>query len=397
LKILVTTFTFTPNRDGVAEATAVLANGLAVRGYCVTVATAYHPERNFNQPRANLQVEQFKISDNDGTVDERQRYLNFVTNFDCDVMIFECWDTWNTSLIEPHLHRLKSKKILISHGYTAHQWVPYPKFAWGLGGWAKRMPKVLALPFSLRRYDHVTFLSHRAAWDRFLDHWVAKMTGFSRYSIIPNGAFRKEFEESTLDFRAQYGIGSGPMLLCVANYCDRKNQKLALRAFRRAGLPDTTLVFIGSEFNKYSSELLELDKTEKSQFPAGQVLFLEKVSRAMTCAAYRAADLFVLSAKAETQPIVLLEAMASHTAFVSTDTGCVAELPGGVVVRSEQEMTAQLRQLVNTPRTREKLAEEGWVACKSTYDWERVIESYVSLLSKVTDNPKQKQLACKVA
>jgi len=45
----------------------------------------------------------------------------------------------------------------------------------------------------------------------------------------------------------------------------------------------------------------------------GRVVVLERLSRAQTCAAYRAADLFVLPAKAETQPVVLLEAMASHT------------------------------------------------------------------------------------
>src|SRR5207249_4441864 len=119
---------------------------------------------------------------------------------------------------------------------TAHIWVPFHKPLWGLGPWLGGLPLVLTMPFVMRRFDHVVFLSHRAAWDRFLDHWVAKATRFSRYSVIPNGAFMREFSESSLDFRAAYGIAPGPLLLCVANYCDRKNQVVVLRAFRRAGL-----------------------------------------------------------------------------------------------------------------------------------------------------------------
>src|SRR5207249_11072681 len=138
----------------------------------------------------------------------------------------------------------------------------------------------------------------------------------------------------------------GPLLLCVANYCDRKNQVVVLRAFRRAGLGDATLVFIGSEFNEYSRQLEQLDEALKPAFPAGRVLLLEKVERRMTCAAVQAADLFVLSAKAETQPIVLLEAMASRTPFISTNVGCVVELPGGVVVRSEEELAEQMKALM---------------------------------------------------
>ena len=77
---------------------------------------------------------------------------------------------------------------------------------------------------------------------------------------------------------------------------------------------------------------------------------------------YRVADLFLLTAKAETQPIVLLESMASHTPFLTTDVGCVTELPGGTVVRSEPEMVEELKALMASPERRRQLAEEGWAA-----------------------------------
>lgn len=387
MKILISTFTYPPNADGVAEASAVLARGLAARGHLVTVATAHHPERKSNALGANPQVEQFNISNSDTRpVEEWQRYQQFVRNVDCDVMVFECWDSWTTRLIRPFLSGINAKKVLVSHGYAAHLWTPYRKFAWGLGSWLKRIPEVLALPFVLRKYDHVVFLSQRAAWDRFLDHWVAKKTGFQHCSVIPNGAFTKEFADSSLSFRESFGIGSGPLLLYVANYCDRKNQLMALRAFRHARLENATLVFIGSEFNEYSVALQNLDNQLKTEFKPGRVVLLEKVSRELTCAAYRDADLFVLSAKAETQPIVLFEAMASKTPWLSTDVGCVAELPGGIVARSEGELNREMKALLDSPERRNQLSREGWTASQQTYDWERVVATYESLLQSFANH-----------
>ena len=101
--------------------------------------------------------------------------------------------------------------------------------------------------------------------------------------------------------------------------------------FSRAPVP-----YHRDEFSKHGEQL--------PQLPAGTNYF-----RHLGLYAYRAADLFVLSAKAETQPIVLLEAMASRTPWLATDTGCVSELPGGVVVRSEDELVEKMRELASSP------------------------------------------------
>ena len=387
MRVLITVFTYPPNADGVSQAASVLANGLAGRGHDVTVATAYHPQRGPAPAGSNPRVEQFKVSGNGnwqaGIQGEWRAYREFLRKFACDVIVFENWDIWSTHLALPLLKELGAKKVLVSHGYASHRWWPRLKFAWGLGPWLGGLPLVLAMPFVMRRYDQLVVLSHSVGWNVFLDVWVARVTRFKRLSVIPNGAYMTEFAENGLDFRAQYGIGAGPLLLCVANYCDRKNQMMAVRAFRRAGLDGATLAFIGSEFNDYSRQLSQLDEQFKRDHPAGRVLLLENVGRPMTCAAYRTADLFVLSAKHETQPIVLLEAMASRTPFVSTDTGCVRELPGGVVVRSESEMAATIRDLIASPEERQKLSSAGLDACRTTYDWERVVDSYERMLTRL--------------
>ena len=91
----------------------------------------------------------------------------------------------------------------------------------------------------------------------------------------------------------------------------------------------------------------------------------------------------MLPAKAETQPVVLLEAMASHTPWLSTDTDCVSELPGGIVARSEDDLVEKMRELASLPALRQNLAAEGWAAGQKTYDWERVVAAYDRLVTKV--------------
>lgn len=391
MKILITTFTYAPNADGCAEAATVLARGLAALGHTVTVTTAFHPQRIPSQPADNPQVVQFKIpmrSDLRNCPAEEKReiqaYQDFIGNFAGDIIITECWDMWNMALVESLLPQLKARKILVSHGYTPHIWNPYPKFAWGLGQWLRGWPLVARTPRLMRQMDHLVVLSRRRNFGRFFDHKLAGWFGIRHCSVIPNGAHAEEFNDPTLpDFRLDFGIGPGPMFLCVANYSDRKNQLLAVRAFRQARLADATLVLIGSEFNDYAAQVRQVDVSMQKDFPTGHVVLLEKLNRRQTCAAYRAADLFVLPAKAETQPIVLMEAMASHTPWVSTDTGCVSELPGGLVVRSETELVEKIRSLATDPDLRQKLAAEGWAACQQTYDWKQVVAAYDRLIRKV--------------
>jgi glycosyltransferase involved in cell wall biosynthesis len=391
MKILITTFTYLPLADGCAEAAAALARGLARRGHSVTVATTFHPERQPEAPDANPRVMQFKVSGTSnwrvGVRGETQSFQKFLREFDGDLIIFENWDAWPTCLGIPLFKQIKAKKILRSHGYVAQIWVPHSGFPWGLGVWLGGWPLLFRTPWLMRRFDHLVFLSPRRDFGRFFDQRIAWWTGFKKISVIPNGAFAREFNDDALpDFRKEFNLGAGLMLLCVANYCDRKNQLLAVHAFRRAQLKDAALVLIGSEFNDYSEQVRQLDAELQKEFPAGRVLLLEKLSRAQTCAAYKAADLFVLPAKAETQPIVLLEAMASHTPWLSTDTGCVSELPGGIVTRSEDDLVEKMSELALSPTLRQKLTDDGWAACQQTYDWEQVVAAYDRLVTKVCGN-----------
>ena len=219
MKILLTTFTYPPNADGCAVAASVLACGLTQSGHEVTVATEFHSDRKQDVPDMNPRMVQFKLSGNanrrigvQGVSDEREKYRKFLREWNGDLIIFENWDSWPTYLAEPLLKELRPKKILVSHGYTPHIWNIHPKFPWGVTYWMGGWPLFLRTPFLMRQFDHLVFLSLHPDFGRFLDHRIARLTGFNKISVIPNGAHAREFDDERLpDFRKEFNIGSGPL------------------------------------------------------------------------------------------------------------------------------------------------------------------------------------------
>jgi glycosyltransferase involved in cell wall biosynthesis len=174
-------------------------------------------------------------------------------------------------------------------------------------------------------------------------------------------------------FRETHGLGGGPLFLCVANYSTRKNQQLALRAFAEAAVPAAALVFIGSEVNEHSRALEELAGTLPLA-PGTTVRVLAGLSRADTIAAFHDAHAFVLSATEETQPFVLLEAMAAGLPFVSTPTGCVDEMPGGITAGTSAEIAQAMRMLASDPALHAKLRAEGLKFARANCSRDRSVD-----------------------
>jgi glycosyltransferase involved in cell wall biosynthesis len=240
----------------------------------------------------------------------------------------------------------------------------------------RKIPRVLSLPFILRKYDCVVFLSQRRDFRRFFDHKVARFIRHPKIKVIPNGTNPNPERGTVAMFKENHHLGKGVLLLCVANFSPRKNQALAIRAFRRAAIPDSALVLIGSEFNEYSKYLMKLDTDLQSQFPEGKVVFIEKMDRISTMTAYAACDIFILTALAETQPISILESMAAGMPYISTDTGCVRDMPGGIIADDEKSLTEAIRNLHQNRKERERLGCLGRQAVMETYSNDKVIAAH---------------------
>lgn len=387
MRITIASFSFPPQVGGVAEVARTQAVGFAARGHEVTVATTFDPRRLAEHAPAGVKVHQFRV---DGSFEvgrgyhgEVAAYQEFIVRQPTDVILFHCWQSWAVDVAVPVLARSGARKILLSHGVDAQLWKRYARFPWGLGQWLRTFPYVLRMPARMKAFDRLVFLSERGDAGRFFDSWLAKRVCPKRVAIIPNGVHQDEFRRSHGDFRQRYGITTRYLALVIASYDDRKNQIGTLKDFMALNRNDVTLVFIGGEFNEYQTRAAAKLEQLKQHFPQACVLFLEKVPKPWIYAAYQTADVFLLGAKYETQPLAILDAMAAGIPFVSTNTGCVSEFPGGLVRPAGQETTLAIAQILDDADLRRKLGEAGRAACVAKYDWERVLDEYEKLFASV--------------
>src|SRR5437588_2358440 len=98
MRILITTFTFAPQANGVAEVAGAHAAGLAARGHEVVVATGRDPQRTKPSNSVNPTVEEFEVRLDTppatGIGPDILRYQDFIRNFRGDVILCHCWQVW---------------------------------------------------------------------------------------------------------------------------------------------------------------------------------------------------------------------------------------------------------------------------------------------------------------
>ena len=109
MRVLITTFTYTPNKDGVAEACRVMAEGLTALGWNVSVATHY-PDGKTSENHLlayvvnGVTVRWFDINDVSGGDSQKnaevRRYLDFVRDGRFDLIVNQCWNVWPTTLLQ---------------------------------------------------------------------------------------------------------------------------------------------------------------------------------------------------------------------------------------------------------------------------------------------------------
>lgn len=388
LKILIATNTFPPNRDGVSGAASVMASAFLEKGWNVEIVTEpIVPAREALEwkgiPIYELQITgatKFPYP----LVGEVDAYQRFLISGNWDVIIFHSY-AWPLYLAVPILDKLKAQKILVSHGYGALQWIPAKKPPFGFAQLARSIVQSLRMLTWLKKIDRVVYLSERRDWKAFYDHLLASFIAHSGIRVIPNGVDSDARRVVSPRFRESLGVPKESFLfLCVANYSRRKDQGFAARAFRRAGITNATLVFIGSDFNEWSQKFQREDASSLQSHSSGRIIWLEKLDRESTLGAFAECDGFVLSADHEAQPIALLEAMREQKPWIARAAGCISEMPGGVCVHSEKEMANSMSKFSADPDFREALARKGRRAIEQLYNQESYNSSYIRLIEELT-------------
>jgi glycosyltransferase involved in cell wall biosynthesis len=310
-------------------------------------------------------------------------YRRFLEAGSWDVIIFQAY-SWPLQLAVPILPNLRAKKVLVSHGYAALRWFSVLRFPFGLGQWARSVWGSLLMLRWVHKIDRWVFLSTQCDVDAYFDHTLARLSGHRGIRIIPNGVGQLNPGAAKGAFRISHQIPKSDFLfICVAYYSRGKNQGLALRAFRRANIQDSVLVFIGTEFNEWSRAFQALDARIPSAQKRGRIIWLENQTREDTIAAFQECDAFVLPSKLETQPISILEAMSCGKPWIALRAGCVASLPGGICVGTGRSMAQAMKRIAYDEKLRLKLSDAGRNAAAKCYSLEKHMELYKSMMQEL--------------
>ena len=389
MKILIATFTYSPALDGVAMASSTLAGILSHAGHEIVIATEGESD---TVPRldtgSGALIYEFDISgtlaSREGYQGDTERFRDFLRQCRPDIVFFQCWHHWYVDLAMPMKNDIGFKTVMISHGYIHHMierpWNP----PFGIRRWLKRRRIVNDLPRQMRELDHMVFLSGKGDYKRFFDVRLAKKLGIKNISVIPNAVSTTQAVDGD-SFRKKYDLENKTLFLYPANYCIRKNQDLALRVFAASATPNSCLVFVGSRLGSYGSMLKKSWDKLKGATIGLDVRFLEGIPRQEILDAFNACDAVLLTAHAETQPIVLLEAMAFGKPFISKNVGCVGDLHGGMIADSFKGLSRAVREFCVDPSLRHKLGQLGLMQYDRDFAYDKVRAQWLHLIDNLQD------------
>ena len=380
MNILHTVEFYAPHVGGAEEVVRQVSERLAARGHTVTVATRTLPEREYRSLNG-VAIESFDVSGSAtrGIVGEGDRYQTFLRDARIDVMLNSAAQQWASDLAFPLLPDLPYARAFVPCGFSG---LYRPEYA------AYYAP----MPDTLRHYDELIFHA-----DQYRDTAFAREHGLARRTVIPNGASEREFTASAASaFRAQYGIAADvPLLLTVGNHTGQKGHALAIEAFRRARIGEAVLVVIGGTIEGSGAGCSRRCRfqAETTRWRSGgkkRVLLLNP-PRADVVAAFQAADLFVFGSNVEYSPLVLYEAVAAKTPFISVACGNAEEIaawtgggiviptqprPHGYVTAKPADMAAAIESLIGDSGRRAALAEAGHRAWRERFTWDAIVDLY---------------------
>ena len=389
MKILVTTFTFFPNKDGVANACASLCNVLLKCGHKVHVATSRVAGAKTTETIKGVSIRRFAIYNfrlSDSSDQEKASYIRYLIKEDFDLIINQNWNSWTTELFLKVSKKLRAKCILVSHGLTPHIFQPHSRPFWGLGQWLKGLRWSFGFfPRLLHAHAAFVFLADHSDWARFLDVKICKTFFPDRTWIIPNTVTDLHLAHKSPALRFSLLADRRLLVVYVANFCDRKDQIRAARIFADSALRSSVLVLVGSEANNYSKLVCRWIRHHQQQLDrqGQQIVVHTELSRRMTLKIISSSDLVILSAKSESQPIVLIEAMALRKPWIAMDSGCIQTMQGGRVCRTESDFTRALTELGASARQRQLLGSEGYRHFVSTHALEIFSFHWQTLINNI--------------
>lgn len=355
MNIIFTVATYYPKTDGVQLVTQYQAEGLVKKGHKVTVITSKlksSPDYEVHNGVEIVRVDAYNFYYwHKGNKKEYQNLVLEKTKA-ADALVAVCLQSFSADWLLDVLQQIKCKKILYLHGM--------PDFKVHLSDCSnlKKLAKTIFRNIrwkyfytvhlnQIKKFDAITHLFKN---DNSYKYFSKE--GYKNNYVIENACNDDFFENIDFDNKKK-------IFLYVGNYCDRKNQELALKAFYDANLIDFGLVFIGSQKNDYCNKLINLNNSLKNQYGNHNVEILYGVPREKISEYTKNAYACVISSNYEYYPITIVESLAAGNPFISTDVGIVNLLPGGVIANTQEEISYWIEFFARNEEYKTELGKAG--------------------------------------
>jgi glycosyltransferase involved in cell wall biosynthesis len=436
MKLLFCCESFWPHRGGVQEVMRQIAERMAAAGHNVTVATRTHPDRK-DDTYNGVNIASFDVSGSlvTGIRGEVDRYREFLTRFDGDAILIKAAQQWSFDALWPLLDQIKARKVFVPCGFSSFY---EPSFS----GYFQQLPDIL------RKFDHLVFYA-----EHYRDIDFARANGITSFSIIPNGASEVEFGRETRQsgrLRNELGIpatdlvflsvgapisakgheivaeafaetdlgGRGATLILNGDWpatrfgVDRfravlrrfvsiNSMRKGIRLFQEAGLkgvinrlfpkpPDRR-----SELSGASDSAMFRTKSVSAPPPAQKTVLRVDLPRSKVVDAFFESDLFIFASKVEYSPLVLFEAAAAGTPFLTVPAGNAAEIvrwtgggwicpvdvdDRGYIKVSPAVLAREIEKAIRSPDHLRELGAAGRQAWLDRFTWAKIAKSYERIL-----------------
>jgi glycosyltransferase involved in cell wall biosynthesis len=372
MKILHTVNQYYPEVGGSEEAVRQVSERLVRLGHDVTVATGFSGKRSGHLING-VRIRDFRCSGNivDGLRGEVDAYRTFLCDEQFDLMLNYGTQIWCTDLALGMLSAISAKKILVPCCYYRLEEPRYTSY-------------FEDLPRYLKLYDAVIYFSERNDDCNF-----ARTRGLTNGTIIPNATDPDEFPGSLRGaFRKQFHLNEEVIVLNVSNHGWVKNHDFfwhCVPSIKQAG---AVPILIGEPYAPAPLKWLKQCYAPcRLKGLRHTVPVLEGCPRKLVREAFADADIFLFGSRFECSPLVMFEAFASGTLFITTDCGNVADA-GDIahVVRNEVEAIGIIRDYIaDRSRFRPRL-DRGIDLVREQHNWDSVTHRYEKLYKRILAN-----------
>jgi glycosyltransferase involved in cell wall biosynthesis len=284
-------------------------------------------------------------------------------------------------------------KERIPYVISGHGFVEMSNFSSNLGVAKWKRPLIWMLvtrPFrcAVKKATHVFLTSP-------FEKQIVSDLGVSpeRQSIVTNGVnpfyLQPAEMEMIRDISERWGIMQEvPSFLFVGNHTVNKGIDVLLQAAHKVKVP--LRIFIAGRIRspEEHSSLCRRYRVDELQ---EQVVFTDVLDDLELRALYQAVSVFVFPSRADTLPLVVLEAMASGLPVISTNVGGIpyqVTPETGILVppNNSDALAKAMTEMATDPKRRASMGTAGQKRVRKCFDWDQSARSAASLYYRILQN-----------